>query len=854
MSEAALLHCPIRGSLRVRQRAADNLTFTEEKQRIDAIRYLLQRRYPQDNFGIETTLFKVGRDGRNSFRTDFAIYDEPFDNLRGRSLERRLESIRLLAEIKRDNATAEQAKATQVKAAMSMVPDTDSLGVYWDDIEQRFFYRKVDGRRIAVHEAPISKIPAWGDAVDSVKLTYRDLDPAKDLVRIFDDIEDAFHTYIVDKVDRYTIIQQLLLTKIHDENLHRVGKKLSQPLAFQDFTAEAVNDEVVVERLTAALQRAAAHYNQYLPANKQIGVDFLCPPEALRNASKILAPVNILGSKVQVIQGFYMKFAKSLYKWDLAQYFTPHEVIDFIVDIANPQAEEHVHDPACGSADFLISAFRRAGPTAHNCVWGADSSEQAVQISILNMVLNGDGKTSIKNEDSLKAFTPQSRRYSVTLCNPPFGTAIVERRFEVLRKFDMGHIWSKSEGELPVKEGQTRKSQQAGILFVELCVRLTEAGGRIAIIVPNGYLGNKGIEYVALREWLLCNAKIAAIMAFPRFTFKKSGADVSASVLLMEKRAAPLAASNMSKDYRFFVGNIESVGWRVGDKGAQPIYKRDETTGDLLLNDDNDPILDADFAKIADEFLRSGAADYFKWAREDRPPVTGSQTSSIPIKEVLSSPILILDPKRYSDKFRRLQAGIKKRPFIQLDNIIEPVKKKGIKIVASKIYKYVEIEKVGIGEYDYTSQRGWQLPGRARLSADAGDIFIPHIWSCAGKWFMAAGDCADVIVTSGCSRFKVRDGAEEFLPDLLIGLSSELFAVQIRSLSTGSDGLADISDEDIQSIVLPKLNENARAEAFQKIAPLLAGQDKFVKYAKKLITDTKGYPEPSLRRSHTSLV
>ncbi|MDP3938237.1 MAG: hypothetical protein Q8R92_08885, partial [Deltaproteobacteria bacterium] len=115
--EAALLHCPIRGGLRVRQRAADQLTFTEEKQRIDAIRYLIQRRYPKDNFGVETTLFKIGNAGRNSFRTDFAIYDQPFDDLRTLPLEKRLEHLRVLAEIKRDNSSAEQAKATQVRAA-----------------------------------------------------------------------------------------------------------------------------------------------------------------------------------------------------------------------------------------------------------------------------------------------------------------------------------------------------------------------------------------------------------------------------------------------------------------------------------------------------------------------------------------------------------------------------------------------------------------------------------------------------------------------------------------------------------------------------------------------------------------
>jgi len=394
-SESTLLHCPIRGQLSKRQRASDGFTFTEEKQRIDAIRYLIQRRYPKENFGIETTLFKIGNSGRNSFRTDFAIYDAPFDDLRGKPLERRLEHLRVLAEIKRDNVKAEQAKATQVRAALHLVPDIETLGIYWDDIEQRFFYRRVDGKRTSIHDAPISKIPDWGDAVGSTKLSYGDLEPTKDLVRVFDEIEDAVHAQVVDKQERYTLIQQLLLSKIHDETTHRGARRQSAPLAFQDYSADALSDEEVVKRMNAALTTAAGHYNQYLPRGKLIKEKFRCKAEVLRNATKILAPVNVLGSKVQVIQQFYMKFAKSLYKWDLAQYFTPHEVIDFIVELANPLQGEHVYDPACGSGDFLISAFRRSG-ASEPCVWGADNSEQAVQISILNMVLNGDGKTQIQ--------------------------------------------------------------------------------------------------------------------------------------------------------------------------------------------------------------------------------------------------------------------------------------------------------------------------------------------------------------------------------------------------------------------------------------------------------------------------
>ena len=80
-----------------------------------------------------------------------------------------------------------------------------------------------------------------------------------------------------------------------------------------------------------------------------------------------------------------MRFAKDLYKWDLAQYFTPHEVVDFIVNLTNPKLE-HVCDPACGSADFLVSALRTMPITPGRAVeflTGVDNSRQAVQVSVL---------------------------------------------------------------------------------------------------------------------------------------------------------------------------------------------------------------------------------------------------------------------------------------------------------------------------------------------------------------------------------------------------------------------------------------------------------------------------------------
>lgn len=823
----------------MKQRASDQLTFTEEKRRIDAIRYLLHRGYPRENFGVETTLFRLGHKGKNSFRTDFAIYDTPFNDLRGDTIENRLNHMKVLAEIKRENVHAEDAKATQVKSALRLVPDMTALGVYWDDIEQRFFYRSIKGTKHDILDAPISKIPTWGNEVGSTVLFYRDLDPAKNLVRIFDKLEDALHPYVVDKTKRYSLILQLLLTKIHDENLHE--KRLDVPLDFQDFSIEAVSDSVVQQRMDQYLLRSLGHYQKYLP--EKIETRFHCPPEALRRASQILAPINLLRSKAQVIQAFYMKFAKSLYKWDLAQYFTPHEIIDFIVNVTNPRYGQHVKDPACGSADFLISAFRYVNQSGADTLWGSDHSEQAVQISVLNMVLNGDGKTQIAKEDSLEVYTYNSPLYSVILCNPPFGKKIVEKRFEILRKFDMGHEWKHDKINKINRTENVRKSQQIGILFAELCVRLAEPGGMVGIILPNGYLGNRGVEYVALREWLLRNAKLVGIVGFPRFTFKKAGADVSASVVFLERRREPLNQASESEDYWFYVGMIESVGWQAGDKIGAPIFLQDPNTGALILDEENEPILDADFTTIFEEFLRSPASNCFPWLLEDRKFSDGPQAWSIGIKDIVQSPGLNIDPKRHSFKFNEVRKTIAATEHFKLGEILEVVIAKSTKPIPEKIYKYVEIKLIGIGQYDYEEMRGWQLPSRAKLNAEPGDIFIPHVWGCAGKWFIAAGNCDNLIVTNGFTRLRLKPGKEEYLIDLTAGLCSEAFSVQMRGLACGSDGLAEIIDIDLLKVILPRIiNTDSRLQIEQQLSPIVNGAEKFSKFANQLIHEIPDYP------------
>jgi type I restriction enzyme M protein len=392
-------------------------------------------------------------------------------------------------------------------------------------------------------------------------------------------------------------------------------------------------------------------------------------------------------------------------------------------------------------------------------------------------------------------------------------------------------------------------------LFAELCVKLARPGGRIGIILPNGYLGNRGVEYVALREYLLRNTRLVGIVAFPRFTFKKSGADVSASVVLLERRKTPIARAADSSDYAFYVGNIESVGWKAGDKKGGPVYQQDQMSGAMILDNENEPILDADFGTVLNDFLRSPVVDCFPWTISDRNVPSGSQTEGIDIEDIIKLSDLNLDPKRHSLKFKETQREIKKIAHFKLGDVLEPVPLVRFKAQSDKIYKYVEIENVGVGDYDYIEYRGWQLPSRAKLVAKADNIFIPHIWGCAGKWFIAAGECDDLLVTNGCAQLSIKSGHEKILLDLVVGLSSEAFCVQMRALSTGSDGLAEVSDDDLLSIILPKIiNATTRERIEKQLQPLLTGESRFAKFAKTIIDETPKWPVPPARKSHCALI
>ncbi len=866
MSESLTLRCPIRGVLKTSAKSKDGLKASEEFFRVEAIKHLIKKGYPPTHFKIEAVVKKFGNSARNSLRSDFAVLDRPVTAISSGDVDSLLKHAILLCEVKRENAGNEYVKNTQVKPLLDFAKDDHCIALYWDNVDQRVFWTERAKNKRSIKEGPLPLLPKYGAVIKLKPLSFNDTRPSDNLIDLFDRIEDILHTASIDLDQRFSVILQLLLAKLYDEHSH--ARKPSSELDIQDYEALGYGSSNALKHFNSILIKAIGHYQRYLPKDVDRKLHAKISGETLLEICKLFAPVRLIASKRDVIQIFYMKFAKALYKWDLAQFFTPPTVTDFIVDILNPQSMEHIKDPACGSADFLIAAFHKRRELDQNyaeCVWGADNSKNAVQVAVLNMLLNGDGKSNIKEIDSLSTVKSEMDHYDIMVCNPPFGVRIVEKNKDTLRQFDLGHKWewnAKTKSyKLPKKE-VLLESQEAGLLFAEACVIQAKKGkGRIGIILPNGYLANRSKKYCLFREWLLCRCRLVAICAFPRFTFKTSGADVSASVIYLEKREKPLSHVSKDKSYSFSVQVIENVGWNLGDKKAAPRYVRNIEDGSYIVGDNGERLLDADFSSALNDLRSSESVKDFPWLISGISRQSKSGGWSVPIKNVLSDADLTIDPKRHCRKFVDLRNELSRVPHFLLGDVVNfmPEKKtstgKSVKRVSKKQYEYVEIQNIGHGDYEAIHCRGWELPDRAKHFAEADDIYIGSIWSSVTKWCLIPGNANNVVVTNGCHRLRVKPGMKMYLSDIVAFLCTEAYAVQMRAFARGSDGLAEVTEDDVSRVIVPELSKVARKQITPYITNLTSGIPD-VKSKIDAMTKAKNidYPQAKKRYSHVVLV
>ena len=672
-----------------------------------------------------------------------------------------------------------------------------------------------------------------------------------DLLNVFDQVATVLDG--ISGPAQYDTALKLTLIQLYEEQQrravrfrHRTPKRLRRDQALP-------SESRYLQVMTTSLRRALRYFAQAASGEIRLRVEFKCPVLMLRKAAGLLAEYTLSNLRPKLLSMFYVRFSDDAHQSDLAQIFTPGAVAAFIARLAELKQGQTVYDPACGAADLLVASHELQ---ARVQVYGADRSALATTIATLNCQVNGVRHSQVTQQDSFEAFGVDSPTYHVVLGNGPFGVRVVEYRHEVLAKFDLGRI-VQNEGERGERMEGVRNSQQKGILFAELCVLSCRENGRIVMLVPNGYLGNRGSLYVGLRDWILRYCRLLAVIGLPRFAFHLHGGDVSASVLVLERRTSPIASVFDDAQYYVFVACVDAIDT---PRPATPHFKGKERATQVprSRNQNIDGTAAADLGDIGRQFLRWSRSSKHRTVNRSKAVVRdGSLAAGVPIQTILQTGDLNIDPKRYCEKVRAARSAVQRIPHVCLRDVLRIVPVSPPSINPLETYRYVDIDAIGIGEAKYEDRKGADLPTRARFLATPGDLYLCHIWSSVGKWFLAPDGCieARLIVTSGCTGFRLKDGAEELLPDLAVGFCSELFRVQMRALARGSDGLAEIVTDDLLSIVLPRIGTApGRFRVAGRLQRMRRGEHTLAALAQSVIVTSEGFPIIPPRPFHWSLV
>ena len=604
MTEKKILTCPIRGELTSTLLAKDGLTTTEEARRIDFIKFLISRKYPKENIAVETVVIKnLGESGRNKVRCDVIIYKRPVDELKTLNLKERLKKAVLIAEIKRDSKKKTSGITNQLIPALLQAPSLDVLGAYWDDTSRLLFIKKLiktdEGKFIEIFEDNLENIPAFGGKYKAKALKIDDLTKPIDLMGLLFNVANIMRSHgINDDQLRYKETVKLILARYCDER--EAETTASKELTMQILPGDDVG---FYNRVQKCYKIASKRYSKAKSLFSPEAESEL-PERSLKEVIKLVQGVYFRKATVEAMQQVFQSFVPAVFKKNLDQYFTPHTLVETMVEMVNIGPLDKIADPGMGTGDFLTGAMAyraREGDTdIIQRVFGIDVDPKAFDLAIINMILNKDGQSNLFNEDSIQKYDKWPEEIDVVLCNPPFGQKSVEKRYDVLKHYDLGHVWEYIDNEEKwIKTDAVLAKQQLGILFIERCYKLLPEGGRLAIILPEGYLCTWSYGYI--RSWILDKMRIISLIELPRRIFLKSDADLRANILVAQKFNQSDLEFLKTCDYPIHSEIVRKVGYKMG-KGFSVIPSRDWETGEEIRDDDNEIVIDTDFLGIINRY------------------------------------------------------------------------------------------------------------------------------------------------------------------------------------------------------------------------------------------------------------
>ena len=335
------------------------------------------------------------------------------------------------------------------------------------------------------------------------------------------------------------------------------------------------------EKMLAHVREKVFPFLKNLKSNGRIKLDLgnsnfqIGSPILLQDAVQVIDDLKISDQNYDTQGDIYEYITSHLKESGLNGGFrTPRHIIRMMIELIDPDVNQRICDPACGTGGFLINAYLHIlkkytskdlieidkDGVASNLIgdnlsekerefllnkqfYGFDFSMPMIQFSQMNMILHGFRSPNIKYGSSVGKQFDQNEEYDIIFANPPFA----------------GNV-NKSE----LNEDFSVKTTKTELLFAELFYNKLLIGSQAAVIVPAGVLSSSSNAHLAIRKLLLEKCQLEAIIYLPAGVFRPYSG-VSTSVLFFTKGG---------KTDKVWLYDMEADGLSLDDK-RNPIEEND---------------------------------------------------------------------------------------------------------------------------------------------------------------------------------------------------------------------------------------------------------------------------------------
>ncbi|MBL7707549.1 MAG: N-6 DNA methylase [Chitinophagaceae bacterium] len=366
-------------------------------------------------------------------------------------------------------------------------------------------------------------------------------------------------------------ICKLLYVKIYDEEITKKG----------DYYKFQRNRYITTEECASVIRNLYKEANEHdyrvfslrIPGYKRSRGVFDTPimlsSEAIVKVVEHIQALSFSNSEIDLKGRIFQNLISPVLRGGFGQYFTPFEVVEFIVNLIKPTLNDLIIDPFAGSGHFLTSSIRYVKKNNQDVthkkiddflfthLHGMEISERMVRISMTDMRLHGDGHSNIRCVDALLDFSNyqdlHKDSFDVVMTNPPFGSLLNTDGLTKIGDFSLA---------------KPKKNTPLEVLGLERSTELLREGGKIAIVLPESVFVNSNLKYV--RDWIVSNIHVLALISLPIETFSPYGANIKTSILIGKKTLSEVARPDSKS--KVFIAEVKNIGY---DSSGRKVEKSD---------------------------------------------------------------------------------------------------------------------------------------------------------------------------------------------------------------------------------------------------------------------------------------